>query len=128
MTEPDNMMRIKNGAAGRLVRRVPMRVMDVSLSGCLLESDQDLAIGANGTLLVDLWGIPCRYPVRVSRVTQRPGASQNLRVAGEFTWNERPASDGVMAAVSGDRRPPARILPFVRRRSNASQESTGLQT
>jgi hypothetical protein len=112
-------MRIENGAVGKLVRRVPTRVVDVSLSGCLVESDQDLTIGANGTLLVDLWGVPCRYPVRVSRVTERPGAGQNLRVAGEFTWNARPASDGLMAAVGGHRRAPARILPFAPRRSNA---------
>ena len=112
-------MKIENGAVGKLVRRVPTRVVDVSLSGCLVESDQDLAIGTNGTLIVDLWGAPCRYPVRVSRVTQRPGAGHNLRVAGEFTWNARPASDGVMAAAGGDRRAPARILPFVPRRSNA---------
>ena len=121
MTESEQGMRIENGVVGRLVRRVPTRVVDVSLSGCLVESDQDLAIGTNGTLHVDLWGVPCRYPVRVSRVTRRQGAGESLRVAGEFTWNARPVSEGLKAAIGGGgRRSSARVLPFVRPRSTAS--------
>ena len=77
---------LENSKRGRLVREVPVRLMDASLSGCLVESDEVFQVGAAGTLHVDLWGVPCRYPVRVTRVLERPDTSHTLRVAGEFTW------------------------------------------
>ena len=80
------MSEIRQVKRGKLVRHVPMRLVDVSLSGCLVEADQDLGVGVTGTLEVDLWGVPCRYPVRVSRVLERPDASHSRRVAGEFSW------------------------------------------
>lgn len=83
---------LENSKRGRLVREVPVRLMDASLSGCLVESDEVFQVGAAGTLHVDLWGVPCRYPVRVTRVLERPDTSHTLRVAGEFTWKEKAAS------------------------------------
>lgn len=98
-----------------------MRLKDVSLSGCLVESDHSLPVGAAGTFHVDLWGVPCRYPVRVSRVSEQSGS---LRFAGEFTWTARPAPEALMAAVErGESRQTARVLKFDRHRADRRPES-----
>ena len=96
---------MENSKQGRLVRQVPVRLMDASLSGCLVESDEALQVGAAGTLHVDLWGVPCRYPVRVTRVLERPDSTHTLRIAGKFTWNEKAESDD---------RPVAKVLKLNR--------------
>lgn len=117
MTQPQNDQKIESGTRGRLIRQVPMRLKDVSLSGCLVESDHSLRVGSSGTLLVDLWGVPCRYPVRVARVSERPDASHHLCIAGEFTWSARPAPRALLDAVErSEPRPPARVLQFDRHR------------
>ena len=117
MTQQQNDATIESGTRGRLIRQVPLRLKDVSLSGCLVESDQSLRVGSSGTLLIDLWGAPCRYPVRVARVSERPDASHSLRIAGEFTWSDRPAPRAPMDAVKQrESRQTARVLPFDRRR------------
>lgn len=101
-----------------------MRLKDVSLSGCLVESDHSLPVGAAGTFHVDLWGVPCRYPVRVSRVSEQSDASPSLRFAGEFTWTARPAPEALMAAVErGESRQTARVLKFDRHRADRRPES-----
>ena len=79
---------MENRKQGRLVRQVPVRLMDASLSGCLVESDETLRVGTVATLHVDLWGVPCRYPVRVTRVLERPDTSHSVHIAGEFTWRK----------------------------------------
>ena len=105
------MLQIKRG---KLVRNVPMRLVDVSLSGCLVESDQDLSIGVMGTFEVDLWGVPCRYPLRVSRVIERPDASHTRRVAGEFSWRHHSAPRTFVEAAEEPTRRSAKVLAFKR--------------
>ena len=87
------MSEIQQVKRGTLVRHVPMRLVDVSLSGCLVEAEQDLDVGTRGTLEVDLWGVPCRYPIRVSRVMERPEpvtrVESRASSAGETTWSRR---------------------------------------
>ena len=91
---------LENSKQGRLIRQVPVRLMDASLSGCLVESDEALRVGASGTLHVDLWGVSCRYPVRVTRVVERPDTSHTVRIAGEFDWRGTGESnDGSLAKV-----------------------------
>ena len=117
MEQQQNDVTIESGTRGRLVRQVPMRLKDMSLSGCLVESDHSLRVGSSGTLLVDLWGVPCRYPLRVARVSERPDASHNVRIAGAFTWSARPVAPALMAAVErSESRQTARVLPFDRHR------------
>ena len=117
MTQQQNDATITSGTRGRLIRQVPMRLKDVSLSGCLVESDQRLQVGSSGMLLVDVWGVACRYPVRVARVSGRADAGHNLCIAGEFTWSARPAPRALMSAVEqSEPRQTARVLPFERHR------------
>ena len=95
-----------------------MRLVDVSLSGCLVETDRELGVGTTGLLLVDLWGVPCRYPIRGVRETEQLGSGHTLQIAGEFTWKDRPASAMIADAIKQpeprvkqtEERPLARVL------------------
>ncbi len=99
----------------RLVRQIPMRLLDVSLSGCLVESASEIPQGATGTLNVDLWGVPCRFPVRLSRQASADRTKPVFRLGVEFawrTWNGTGSSAQLTKTAAP--RGPARILPFVR--------------
>ena len=94
-----------------------MRLVDVSLSGCLVETDRELGVGTTGSLLVDLCGVPCRYPIRVLRETEQLDSGHTLQIAGEFTWKDRPASTMTVDAITQPElrikrpeRPLARVL------------------
>ena len=91
---------MENSKQGRLIRQVPVRLMDASLSGCLVESNEALRVEASGTLHVDVWGVTCRYPVRVTRVVERLDTSHTVRIAGEFDWRGKSeGDDGSLAKV-----------------------------
>ena len=96
-----------------------MRLLDVSLSGCLVESDSQIPRGSSGTLNVDLWGVPCRFPVRLAREAGHDEGGTTFRLGAEFSWpsRSRPGSMAELmrpARVRREPRGPARILPFVR--------------
>ena len=64
---------------GVIVRRVAVRVVDLSATGCLLESSVRLSDGAVGTLHLTVDGRRYRETLRISRVAStagRIGASQ----------------------------------------------------
>ncbi len=81
-------MEIETLKQARLVRQVPMRLVDVSLSGCLVETDRELGVGTTGLLLVDLWGVPCRYPIRVVRETEQLGSGHTLQQSANHDISE----------------------------------------
>ena len=100
----------------RLVRQIPMRLLDVSMSGCLVESASEIPQGATGTLNVDLWGVPCRFPVRLSRQASVNRTKPVFRLGVEFawrTWNGTGCSSAQLTKTAAPRGP-ARILPFGR--------------
>ena len=97
----------------RLVRQIPMRLLDVSMSGCLVEGASEIPQGATGTLNVDLWGVPCRFPVRLSRQASVDRTKPVFRLGVEFawrTWNGTGSSAQLTKTAAP--RGPARILPF----------------
>ncbi len=99
----------------RLIRQVPMRLLDVSLSGCLVETEHQIPIGTSGVLSVDLMGVPCRYPVCVCRAVGLPAAGSNFRLGAEIRWNDRGKSDVAKRAPKRTgSRGPARILTLDR--------------
>ena len=83
----------------RLVREIPVRLLNLSRSGCLVESDSEISVGMTGVLLVELWGVPCRYPMRVSRAFQQSNGSYTFHLGAEFSWRELPARS--VSAISG---------------------------
>ena len=84
---------------GLLVKQVPVRLVNLSLSGFLLESESDIDVGSTGELRVDLGSAVYNDEVRVARAVTRAGTSLPYHLAGEFSWATRPAQDSVRLAV-----------------------------
>ena len=75
---------------GRLVRTIPVQLVDLSLSGCLFQTSQQVRPGETGELHVTLHGTEYRDAVNVVRAADRQGS--HLRaIGGEFTWRTGPA-------------------------------------
>ncbi len=56
---------------GLLVRQIPVRLVNLSLSGFLLESENQIDVGSTGELRVDLGGAQYSDQVRVARTLAR---------------------------------------------------------
>ena len=84
---------------GLLVRQMPVRLVNVSLSGFLLESRRQINVGITGEFRVDFGGAEYRDQVRMSRSIPRPGSGHLFHVGGEFSWGDRPAKDSLRKAV-----------------------------
>ena len=74
---------------GRLARQIPVRLVNLSLSGCLLESGRHVNPGASGELRVTLEGTPYRDAVQVVRAAERHGP-RRLLLGGQFSWDSVP--------------------------------------
>ena len=83
---------------GLLVRQIPVRLVNVSLSGFLLESSSQIGVGTTGELRVDMSGNRCRDQVRVARTVGRAGSAK-FYLGGEFSWGDRPENGSVRRAV-----------------------------
>ena len=92
-----------------LVREVPVRLLDLSLSGCLLESRERLQSAAAGRLLVHIGGRTRFDDVRISRCVQVEGAGLVFRVGADFLrlhrLGEQSLRDVVRMIQDGERRP-----------------------
>lgn len=84
---------------GLLVKQIPVRLVNLSLSGFLLESESDIDVGSTGELRVDLGSAVYNDEVRVARTVTRAGTSLPYTLAGEFSWANRPGQDSVRLAV-----------------------------
>jgi hypothetical protein len=71
-------------ATGVIVRRLPVRVTDISATGCMLESGLGIREGAVGTLHLTVEGRRYRETVRVTRVTALPGSGRKQQVGAQF--------------------------------------------
>ena len=84
---------------GLLLRQLPVRLLNVSMSGFFLESDDDIPTGTTGNLQLDLRGATRRDHIHVVRSVHRPGSAHRFLVGGQFFWSQRPAPDSVREAV-----------------------------
>jgi hypothetical protein len=69
---------------GVVVRRVAVRVIDLSATGCLLESSVRLSEGAVGTLHLTVEGRCYQETLRVSRLGATVGRSRAHRAGAQF--------------------------------------------
>lgn len=69
---------------GRLVRQIPIRLLDLSLSGCLLQTTQPIEAGTTGELQVDVQGTCYRGGLFVVRTAPRCGTHAS-HLAGQFS-------------------------------------------
>ena len=73
-----------------LGRDVPVRLLDISSSGCLLESAFRLEVGTHGSLRVIFDGQEFSDDIRVMRCHPSAGKSGSYHVGAEFLWTMAP--------------------------------------
>lgn len=78
-----------NDVVAVLARDVSVRLIDISASGCLLESDSRLREGTTGTVRVVVDGVEYVDDVRIMRSTPTEG-SRAYRLGAEFLWTTNP--------------------------------------
>jgi len=82
-------------ALGILVRRVSVRIRDVSVSGCLLESVDVLDEGMVGQLEISVGREPHSEPLRVCRSSRNVGSPWPWRAGAHFLALNAPAPASV---------------------------------
>jgi hypothetical protein len=91
-------------AMGVLARETRARLVNVSTSGCLLESEAFLEPGTTGTLRVTVGRGAYSDAVRVVRAQPLRGARSAWQIGVEFLWTSRPGSWSLRGMVSRLRR------------------------
>lgn len=84
---------------GVLARETGARLVNVSQSGCLLESGFYLEPGTTGTLEVAVDGEFFGDAVRVTRAERLQGVSAAWRIGIEFLWTTHPGSRSLRRMV-----------------------------
>jgi hypothetical protein len=84
---------------GVLTREVRVRLVNISASGCLVESGSRLEVGMAGALRVRVGGEVYSDDVRISRVQQRQGAGGTWQVGAEFLWTAPPGPEALRRVV-----------------------------
>ena len=90
-----------NGTVTRavLIRDIPVCLLNVSLSGCLLESRTRLQTPVAGQLRVIVNGEPRVDDIRLSRCVFVEGSGVVYRAGAEFLWTDLPGEQSVRRAV-----------------------------
>jgi hypothetical protein len=73
-----------------LGREVSVRLLDISASGCLLESASRIMLGATGSLIVTFDGNEYADDVRIMRCRLSEGGSGGYQLGAEFLWTNAP--------------------------------------
>ena len=73
-----------------LGRDVTVRLLDVSSSGCLLQSETRLLEGTTGTLRLSYHGVEYVDDVRVMRCQAPVNGDNWFRLGAEFLWTTHP--------------------------------------
>lgn len=83
-----------------LSRDVTVRLVNLSASGCLLESDSALREGTTGSLRVVFQGLEYVDDVRITRCGANDGAHAFL-LGAEFLWTTHPGERSLRRVISG---------------------------
>ena len=100
-------------ATGTLARDVPMRLIDIGRSGCLLESHQRVENGTLGELRLQVDGDVFVDDVRVTRCVLVEGSGSLYRVGAEFVQTRRPGEHSIRRAMTSMLRGPLTKGSFV---------------
>lgn len=84
---------------GRLIRTIPVRLLDFSWSGCLVEADEAVAPGSSGELQIAMQGHLHRDPIQIIRHTPQRGTRHPYILGGRFVWGRRPDMESVRTHV-----------------------------
>jgi len=97
---PQAMEVLANDVLGVLARSVPARLVEISRSGCLLESRHRVDDGTVGELRLMVGGELLRDDVRVTRCVLVEGSGSSYLVGAEFVQTRRPGESSIRRAVS----------------------------
>jgi hypothetical protein len=86
---------------GVLARDISVRLLEVSRSGCLLESNSSVPAGTLGALSVEVDGTVYVDQVRVVRCQLLAGAGNTHRVGAEFLSLHLPAENSLRRYAAG---------------------------
>ena len=86
--------------AGVLAREVRVRLVNISGSGCLVETSAQVEPGTTGVLRVDIDGEQYADDIRVARVQRVHGSSATWQVGAEFLWTSYPGSRSLRRVAS----------------------------
>ena len=86
--------------AGMLARNVPTRLIDISRTGCLLESRQRVEDGTVGELQLKVDRETFVDDVRVTRCVLVEGSGSIYRVGAEFVQTRRAGDRSIRRAVA----------------------------
>ena len=93
------------GAADLLAvlgRDVTVRLIDLSGSGCLLESDSHVATGTAGSLRVTFRGREYADAIRVNRCQEVAGTSR-YHMGAEILWTSKPGAQSLRQLIASFR-------------------------
>jgi hypothetical protein len=85
---------------GVLARYVPTRLVEVSRSGCLLESGRRIEEGTVGALQLEVRGQVYSEDVRATRCVAIAGSGSSYLVGVEFLGTERADGTSIRRAMS----------------------------
>jgi pilus assembly protein Flp/PilA len=91
---------LANEVLGVLARSIPARLVEISRSGCLLESRQRVDDGTIGELRLMVGGELLRDDVRVTRCVLVEGSGASYLVGAEFVLTRRPGESSMRRAVN----------------------------
>ena len=83
-----------------LGRDVSVRLLDVSGSGCLLQSETRLLEGTSGTLRLSYHGVEYVDDVRVMRCQAPICGDSWFRIGAEFLWTSHPDEHSLRRLVA----------------------------
>jgi hypothetical protein len=86
--------------AAVLTRVVHVRVVNISGSGCLVETVAQVEAGTTGVLKVEIDGEQYADDIRVARVQRVHGSSATWHVGAEFLWTTYPGSRSLRRVAS----------------------------
>lgn len=83
-----------------LIRELDVRAIDVSRTGCLIETRRHMRVGTVGRLRLTLGTIDCEDDVEVVRCETIEGTRARFRVGVRFLWTTPPYAGSIRHAIA----------------------------
>ena len=83
----------------KLVRDIPVRLLDVSLSGCRIAANHPIVPGTRGELRTEVDGKIYRDGVEVTRMMRHQGCTHTFTLACAIAFGNRPGTASVRGEV-----------------------------
>jgi hypothetical protein len=101
-----------------LGRDVGVRLVDISSSGCLIQSETRLAEGTIGTLRLSVDGVDYTDDVRIVRCQAPTVGDSWFRLGAQFLWTTHPGERSLRRMLAGLQTSTARSLRFEPHKEN----------